>query len=80
MMNSNKGNGINLVLEEIEGIKTLNDQYKKELKDAKAGTGLCSQLPKNARESVTRTLEKHISDNEESIQELLMYIREIENE
>ena len=80
MMSSNKGNGINLVLEEIEGIKTLNDQYKKELNDAKAGTGLCSMLPKNAREAVAKMLEKHISDNEKSIQELLIYIREIENE
>ena len=80
MMNSNKGNGINLVLEEIEGIKKLNEQYHKELKDAKAGTGLCSLLPRNAREAVVKMLEKHISDNEKSIQELLVYIREIENE
>ena len=80
MMNSNKGNGISLVLEEIEGIKTLNDQYKKELKDAEAGTGLCSGMSKNAREVVAKTLKKHISDNEKSIQEMLMYIREIENE
>ena len=76
----NKTNGINVVLEEIEGIKKLNEQYRKELKDAKAGTGLCSLLPKNAREAVAKTLEKHISDNENSIQELIAYIREIENE
>lgn len=71
MMNSNKDNSINFVLEEIESIKTLNAQYRKELKDAKAGTGLCSMLPKNDREAIAKTLEEHISNNEKSIQEML---------
>ena len=80
MQLDNKTIGINLVLEEIEGIKILNAQYQKELKDAEAGTGLCSGMSKNAREVVAKTLKKHISDNEKSIQEMLMYISEIENE
>lgn len=79
-MYDSKTNGINLVLEEIKGIETLNEQYKKELKDAQVGNGLCSGLPKNARESIVKTLIKHITDNENSITEMLAYVREIENE
>lgn len=71
MMNGKNDNYTNFALEQIKIIKALNAQYRKELKDAKAGTGMCSMLPENDREAIAKTLEKHISDNEKSIQEML---------
>lgn len=76
----NKENGRIFVLETIDGIKQLNAQYKKELMDAEAGTGLCKGMSENSRKDVICMLTKHIDDNEKAIQEYLAYMKEIDNE
>ena len=76
----NKENGRIFVLETIDGIKRLNAQYKKELMDAEAGTGLCKGMSENSRKAVIGMLTKYIDDNEKAIQEYLAYMTEIDNE
>lgn len=76
----NKENGRIFVLETIDGIKKLNVQYEKELKDAEAGVGLCKGMSENSRKAVIGMLTKHIDDNENAIQEYLAYMTEIDNE
>ena len=76
----NKENGRIFVLETIDGIKKLNVQYEKELKDAEAGAGLCKGMSENSRKAVIGMLTKHIDDNEKAIQEYLAYMTEIDNE
>ena len=76
----NKENGRIFVLETIDGIKKLNAQYNKELRDAEAGTGLCKGMSENSRKAVICMLTKHIDDNEKAIQEYLAYMTETDNE
>lgn len=76
----NKENGRIFVLETIDGIKQLNAQYNKELRDTEAGTGLCKGMSENSRKAVICMLTKHIDDNEKAIQEYLAYMTEIDNE
>ena len=76
----NKENGRIFVLETIDGIKQLNEQYKKELRDAEARTGLCKGIHENSRKAIVSMLTKHIDDNEKAIQEYLAYMKEIDNE
>ena len=76
----NKENGRIFVMETIDGIKQLNAQYNKELRDAEAGVGLCKGMSENSRKAVIGMLTKHIDDNEKAIQEYLAYMTEIDNE
>ena len=76
----NKENGRIFVMETIDGIKQLNAQYNKELRDAEAWTGLCKVMSENSRKAVIGMLTKHIDDNKKAIREYLDYMTEIDNE
>ena len=76
----NKENGRIFVLETIDGIKQLNAQYNKELRDAEAGVGLCKGMSENSRKAIVSMLTKHIDDNKKAIREYLDYMTEIDNE
>jgi len=67
-----------LLQENIKMCQKLIFQYKKELADARAGTGLCRGMEDYLRKQIAKELESHIESNENAIKTYEQQLKEME--
>lgn len=60
--------------QEIEGLKNIIDQYRKELIWAENGTHLCAGLPLSERRAIAQALRESIQNNERVIKQYELQI------
>ena len=58
-----------LYAQEIENLKNLNEQYRKELSWAETGTHLCAGLPLSERRAIAQALQESIMSNNRAIEQ-----------